>query len=142
TLRNDTPESRKRLTSILSEDSVEALFKGYAKYKNLAHCNWMSEHNIPASVQQRLLKHHGEASIEVIKDNPYALMGFGLSFSAIKDIIKVTDFKSDVSKDDPRRLSAALEMAIRKEIEKGHTYTTHANVRPYLNKLLKDKALV
>jgi exodeoxyribonuclease V alpha subunit len=142
TLRNDTPESRKRLTSILSEDSVEALFKGYAKYKNLAHCNWMSEHSIPASVQQRLLKHHGEASIEVIKDNPYALMGFGLSFSAIEDIIKVTDFKSDVAKDDSRRLSAALEMAIRKEIEKGHTYTTHANVRPYLNNLLKDKTLV
>ncbi|MDA0381700.1 helix-hairpin-helix domain-containing protein [Vibrio owensii] len=142
TLRNDTPESRKLLTSILSEDSVEALFKGYAKYKNLAHCNWMSEHNIPASVQQRLLKHHGEASIEVIKDNPYALMGFGLSFSAIEDIIKATDFKSDVAKNDPRRLSAALEMAIHKEIEKGHTYTTHANVRPYLNRLLKDKTLV
>ncbi|MEF1199552.1 helix-hairpin-helix domain-containing protein [Vibrio owensii] len=142
TLRNDTPESRKLLTSILSEDSVEALFKGYAKYKNLAHCNWMSEHNIPASVQQRLLKHHGEASIEIIKDNPYALMGFGLSFSAIEDIIKATDFKSDVAKNDPRRLSAALEMAIRKEIEKGHTYTTHANVRPYLNRLLKDKTLV
>ncbi|WP_372383767.1 hypothetical protein AB8613_09610 [Vibrio sp. BS-M-Sm-2] len=33
TQRNDTPDSRKRLTSILSEDSVEALFKGYAKYK-------------------------------------------------------------------------------------------------------------
>ena len=69
-------------------------------------------------------------------------MGFGLSFSAIEDIIKVTDFKSDVAKDDSRRLSAALEMAIRKEIEKGHTYTTHANVRPYLNNLLKDKTLV
>ncbi|WP_230625329.1 helix-hairpin-helix domain-containing protein [Vibrio campbellii] len=142
TLRNDTPESRKRLTSILSEDSVEALFKGYAKYKNLAHCNWMNEYGILASVQQRLLKHHGEAAIEVIKDNPYALMGFGLSFSAIEDIIKVTDFKSDVAKDDPRRLSAALEMAIREEIEKGHTCTTHTNVRPYLNKLLKDKTLI
>ncbi|MCS0151790.1 ATP-dependent RecD-like DNA helicase [Vibrio alginolyticus] len=142
TLRNDIPDSRKRLTSILSKDSVEALFKGYAKYKNLAHCNWMSEHNIPASVQQRLLRHHGEASIKAIKDNPYVLMGFGLSFSAIEDIIKLTDFKSDVAQDDPRRLSAALEMAIRKEIEKGHTYTTHANVRPYLYKLLKDKALV
>ncbi|WP_327790816.1 helix-hairpin-helix domain-containing protein, partial [Vibrio anguillarum] len=142
TLRNDTPESRKYLTSILSEDSVEALYKGYAKYKNLAHCNWMSEHKIPASVQQRLLKHHGEASIDVIKGNPYTLMGFGLSFSAIEDIIKVTNFKTDVAQDDPRRLSAALEMAIRKEIEKGHTYTTHANVRPYLNKLLKDKVLV
>ncbi|MEZ9370457.1 AAA family ATPase [Shewanella sp. 10N.286.51.B2] len=142
TLRNDTPESRKRLKSIVNDDSVESLYKGYAKYKNLAYCNWMSEHKIPASVQQRLLKHHGEVSIDVIKGNPYALIGFGLSFSDIEDIIKVTDFKTDVAKDDPRRLSAALEMAIRKEIEKGHTYTTHTNVRPYLYKLLKDKILI
>ncbi len=39
-------------------------------------------------------------------------------------------------------LSAALETAIRKEIEKGHTYTTQACLRPYLTKLLKDKELV
>ncbi|MGL1472051.1 AAA family ATPase [Vibrio parahaemolyticus] len=142
TLKNDTPESRERLTSILSADSIHALFQGYAKYKNLAHCNWMSEHHIPASVQQRLLKYHGEASIEIIKSNPYTLIGFGLSFGAVEDIIKATDFKSDLRQADPRRLSAALEMAIRKEIEKGHTYTTHANVRPYLNKLLKDNNLV
>ncbi|MBE3897986.1 AAA family ATPase [Vibrio parahaemolyticus] len=142
TLKNDTPESRERLTSILSADSIDALFQGYAKYKNLAHCNWMSEHHIPASVQQRLLKHHGEASIDIIKSNPYTLIGFGLSFGAVEDIIKATDFKSNLTQADPRRLSAALEIAIRKEIEKGHTYTTHANVRPYLNKLLKDKTLV
>ncbi|MBO1928936.1 hypothetical protein J4731_06150 [Providencia rettgeri] len=43
---------------------------------------------------------------------------------------------------DHRRLSAALETAIRKEIEKGHTYTTQACLRPYLTKLLKDKELV
>lgn len=142
TLRHDSSASRERLKSILSDDSVDALFKGYAKYKNLAHCNWMSENRIPSTVQQRLLRHHGEASINMIRNNPYALLGFGLSFSAIEDIIKVSEFKSDIELDDPRRLSAALEMAIRKEIEKGHTYTTHANLRPNLNKLLKDKVLV
>lgn len=82
----------------------------------------MSEHKIPASVQQRLLKHHGEASIDVIKGNPYTLMGFGLSFSAIEDIIKVTNFKTDVAQDDPRRLSAALEMAIRKRLKRSHLH--------------------
>jgi len=41
TLSNDKPESRKRLKSLLSDDSITALFEGYAKYKNLAYCNWM-----------------------------------------------------------------------------------------------------
>ncbi|RUM50061.1 MAG: AAA family ATPase [Marinomonas sp.] len=142
TLTNDTPESRERLKSTLSEDSIEALFNGYAKYKNLAFCNWMSEHKIPASVQQRLLKHHGESTIEAIKHNPYVLIGFGLSFTDVEDIIKATDFSHNVLQDDKNRLSAALEMAIRKEVDKGHTYTTQASLRPYLYKLLKDKELV
>jgi len=77
TVSKDTSESRKRLISVLSEESIEALFNGYAKYKNLAFCNWMSENKIPASVQQRLLKHHGEKSIDEIKANPYLLIGFG-----------------------------------------------------------------
>jgi exodeoxyribonuclease V alpha subunit len=140
TLRNDTPESRERLTSILSEDSIDALFEGYAKYKNLSYCNWMSENKIPASVQQRLLKYHTEQSIKAIKQNPYVLIGFGMSFDAVDKLVEFNQFA--ISKYDGKRLSAALEVAIRKEIEKGHTYTIQAKLRPYLTKLLKDKELV
>ena len=139
TLNNDTPESRMLLKSVLSEDSITALFEGYAKYKNLAYCNWMSEHKIPASVQQRLLKYHSEQSIEAIKQNPYVLIGFGMSFTEVDSISQA---KLEVTTNDDRRLSAALEIAISKEIEKGHTYTIQANLRPHLTKLLKDKDLV
>ncbi|MCL1140262.1 AAA family ATPase [Shewanella pneumatophori] len=139
-LRNDVPESRERLRSVLSVDSIDALYEGYAKYKNLAYCNWMSEHQIPASIQQRLLKHHGEESIEAIKQNPYVLIGFGMPFADVDKLVEFDQFKSTYC--DHRRLSAALEASIRKEIEKGHTYTTQASLRPYLTKLLKNKELV
>ena len=144
TVRKDTPESRERLRSVLSEDSINALLKGYAKYKNLAYCNWMTVHKIPASIQQRLLKHHGEKSIEAIKQNPYVLIGFGMSFTDVDNLINSNSIqlKLEVANCDQRRLSAALETAIRKEIEKGHTYTTQAALRPYLTRLLKDKELV
>ena len=139
-VRNDTPESRERLRSVLSVDSINALFEGYAKYKNLAYCNWMTELKIPASIQQRLLKHHGEASIEAIKQNPYVLIGFGMPFADVDKLVEFAPF--NITHCDHRRLSAALETAIRKEIEKGHTYTTQANLRPYLTKLLNQKELV
>jgi exodeoxyribonuclease V alpha subunit len=139
TLRKDTPESRERLRSVLSEDSIISLFEGYSKYKNLGYCNWMSEHKIPASVQQRLLKYHTEKSIEAIKHNPYVLIGFGMSFTEVDSISQA---KLEATTNDDRRLSAALEIAIRKEIEKGHTYTIQADLRTYLTKLLKDKELV
>ena len=140
--RIDTPESREKLRGVLSGDSVNALFEGYAKYKNLAYCNWMTDHKIPASVQQRLLKHHGEESIKTIKQNPYVLIGFGMSFEQVDLVVANSNFKLEVTNCDPRRLSAALETAIRKEIEKGHTYTTQAALCPHLTKLLKDKELV
>lgn len=139
---NDNAESRLRLKKLLSDESINALFKGYAKYKNLAFCNWMSEQKIPAAVQQRLLKHHSENSIEAIKHNPYILVGFGMSFEDIDLIAFDSELGFKIQKDDDKRLSAALEVAIRKEIDKGHTYTSQADLRPSLTKLLKDKELV
>jgi exodeoxyribonuclease V alpha subunit len=40
------------------------------------------------------------------------------------------------------RLAAALESAIRKQVEKGHTYATHKALNPEIVKLLGDKELV
>jgi len=140
TLSNDSPESRSKLTDVLSEESITALFEGYAKYKNLSYCNWMSQCKIPASVQQRLLKHHNEKSIDAIEQNPYVLIGFGMSFENVEALAELEQFSID--KHDDRRLSAALEIAIRKQIEKGHTYTIQDDLRPHLTKSLKDKELV
>ncbi|WP_111809592.1 AAA family ATPase [Aeromonas allosaccharophila] len=138
TLMSDTEASRKRLREVLSDESIDALFKGYAKYKNLSYCNWMSEHRIPSSIQQRLLRFHDEKSIEAIRDNPYLLIGFGMDFKAL-DILAQTQF--EVDRKDARRLSAALESVIHQEVAKGHTYTTHAKLRPLLNKLFGDNEL-
>lgn len=139
TLMSDTEASRKRLREVLSDESIDALFQGYAKYKNLSHCNWMSEHRIPSSIQQRLLRFHDEKSIEAIRDNPYLLIGFGMDFKAL-DILAQTQF--EVDRKDARRLSAALESAIHQEVAKGHTYTIQAKLRPLLIKLLGDDELV
>lgn len=129
-LSHDTPESRNRLLALLRPDSVSALYAGYAKYANLSACNWMSQHAIPAPVQQRLLKYHKESSVQAIQDNPYLLLGFGMSFQTVDGLSFV------VANENPRRLTAAVEMAIRKEIEKGHTYTTQGAIRPAVNKML------
>lgn len=120
TLENDTSNSRTLLRQVLNDDSIDALFEGYAKYKNLHACNWMSKHQIPAQVQQRIIKYHDETTVEAIKANPYLLLGFGMNFSNVdavaSELVDIDKFESN-----PQRLSAALEIAIRKEIEKGHT---------------------
>ncbi len=102
----------------------------------------MSNYKIPSSIQQRLLKHHCETSISAIQQNPYALIGFGMSFEEVEEMILNTNFKHTLASHNHYRLSAALEVAIRKEIDKGHTYAKQEDLRPFLTNLLKDKELV
>jgi exodeoxyribonuclease V alpha subunit len=137
-LRSNTPEHRERLKDVLSEVSVQALYNGYAKYRNLGHANWLASLGIPLRIQQRILKYHDERTVDVLKGNPYALLGFGMSFADIDAISE----QLGLEKSTPVRLAAALESAIRKQIEKGHTYSTHKALNPEIIKLLGDKELV
>lgn len=134
----DTPEGRKALGGLLTETSVDALYLGYAKYSNLGACNWMSRHKIPAAVQNRLLRHHDRKTIDAIKKNPYLLAVFGMGFRDVDDLSR-TEFV--VPFDDERRLVCAVEMALKKEVDKGHTYTDQAAIRPHVMKLLESPEL-
>lgn len=137
-LKSDTPEHRKRLQGLLSEASVCALYSGYAKYRNLAHSNWLASLGVPLRIQRRILKHHDERTIDILKANPYALLGFGMPFAEIDAIAEQMGFEKSAQV----RLAAALENAIRKQVEKGHTYATHAALKPEVYKLLGVKELV
>lgn len=138
-ISKDTEDSRASLRKLLSEDSIDSLYTGYAKYQNLAYCNWMSQNNIPSSIQQRLIKHHGHKTVEAIRINPFILIGFGMPFDKV-DELEIAEL--DLKENDDRRLSAALEIAIRSQIEAGHTFTTVSQLTPQLKKLLKDNTLV
>lgn len=137
-LADDEETSRKALREILTSDSVDALYQGYSKYKNLAHCNWLSQHKVPAHVQRRLLKHHDDQAVVELQKNPYLLISFGLSFAATDDSARSI---WGVSVDDDRRLAAAMQAALIEEVDKGHTYATKADLRPTLRKLLGSSEL-
>ena len=139
-MESDTPEARNRLQGILSDDSIDALYQGYKKYKNLRYANWMIKRGIPASIQHRLFKHHDKNSIEAIQDNPFLLCTLGMSFQAVDNLIEMGHF--ELPKDDQRRLNAALEFALRKEISKGHTYSAQSELRPNVRMLLGENDLV
>lgn len=137
-LKADSFEHRNRLRAVLSDVSVNALYNGYAKYRNLAHANWLASIGVPLHIQQRILKHHDERTVDVLKANPYALLGFGMAFADVDSIAE----QMGMEKSADVRLRAALESALRKQVEKGHTYTTRQALQPEVTKLLVDKELV
>lgn len=138
-LAEDNDQNRLQLAEELTDSSVDYLYTGFEKYANLKHANWMSKHDIPFSVQQRLFKYHGKEAIGAIKNDPYRLMTFGLSFEAADELAKETFFVSPI---DNRRLVAAIETSLQKEVGKGHTRIDRKTLRKRLSEVLDDIQLV
>lgn len=138
-LEDDNEYNRKQLADELTENAINSLYAGYEKYANLKSANWMSKHNIPFDVQQRLFKYHGNKTMDAIKNNPYRLMTFGLSFDAADELAKDKFF---VLPADERRLVAAVETSLQKEVGKGHTCIDMKTLRKRLNEVLDDVQLV
>ena len=126
------------LRSLLTETAIENLFEGYRKYANLRHSTWFANHRIPPNIQQRLFKYHGESSVDAIKEDPYRLVSFGMSFDQV-DALARQGFSIEPT--DERRLVAAVEWAIRKHVESGHTVAERSDLKPTVFKLLGDAKL-
>ncbi len=134
-----TSENERLLSRVLTITSIDAIYKGFKKYTNLNACNWMAKHQIPSPIQQRIIRHHGPETIEAIRNNPYTLLAFGMSFGNADDM-SFKYFKLEES--DPKRLTAGIEHVLRDQISKGHTFTTMKVLLPALKKLLNDSELV
>ena len=132
------PEDELLLNGILTKASIDSLYEGFKKYTNLSACNWMAKHKIPSSIQQRIIRYHGPETIEAIRNNPYVLLAFGMTFGNA-DEISSKYFK--IKDGDPKRLTAAVEHALRDQILKGHTYTNVSVLLPALKKLLNCSEL-
>ncbi|WP_050917707.1 ATP-dependent DNA helicase [Vibrio campbellii] len=138
-LEDDNEHNRKQLAEELTENAINCLYAGYEKYSNLKYANWMSKNYIPFDVQQRLFKFHGKKTMDAIKNDPYRLMTFGLSFAAADKLAKDKFFVLPI---DERRLLAAVETSLQKEVGKGHTCIDRPTLRKRLNELLNDIQLV
>lgn len=139
-LKEDLCENRKRLRSCkLTDKSIDCLYEGFRRYKNLEHASWFSEIGLPMRVQQRLFRHLDDRAGRAIRENPYLLVAFGLSFEACDEI--AFDHFS-LPADNTLRLLAAVDRAIRDENEHGHTYTDQKTIRPTVKKLLGSNELV
>jgi len=133
-LSRNYAEDKISLSKMLSDISVEALYEGFKKYSNLKYANWMSKKQIPSNVQQSLLKFHGDQSIKEIRQDPFRLMSFGMSFKAASELAK--SHFNVVNDDDDRRLSAAIEEALRASLGNGNTFSSQNELKPIVRRLL------
>ncbi|MEM7419357.1 MAG: AAA family ATPase [Pseudomonadota bacterium] len=131
----------------LTQKSAERLKKGFSKYHNMKYANWLSNHGVPLSIVGRIIKYHDFRTIDLITENPWRLMDFGLSFSDASLIARRIITSKDGSLDevnyttDPRRIVAATEDAMNTISKRGHTVASRQQIIRQLLEKRFDKKL-
>ncbi|WP_179959347.1 ATP-dependent DNA helicase [Marinobacter changyiensis] len=123
----------------LSERAMEALFAGFEKYAALEHSVFFAKNGVPQNIVQRLFRMHGPEIKDAIKNDPYRLLTFGLSWNKVDDIAQR---KFGFKIDSDVRLSAAVEYCLIDGTTGGDTVMSHQHLRTALIKLLKDENLI
>ncbi|MGR5300055.1 AAA family ATPase [Vibrio alfacsensis] len=113
------------LLGLLSEARAQSLLAGFRKYENLDHALEFARLGIPPSIQSKLFAYHHSEAYQQIKDNPYLLQHFGMSFEKT-DALARKQFH--LTEYDPNRLNAMVECAMRQHCKAGHTVATVAQI--------------
>lgn len=128
----------------LTQQAAEALVEGFKKYSNLEYAQWLSDISVPMDVIQKIIRFHRRVTIEQIKHNPYRLLHFGLTFHTLRRNNHVVKMGVDeiahqhfgVTKDDPRRLSGAVDEVMKKIADEGSSCATEAHIIKRLERLI------
>ncbi len=135
----------------IGKKSAESLITGYKKFSYLKYSTYFTKHEIPVKIQKRIYKFKGVADgsliqsevggikfdpnpVNLINENPYTLITFGMSFLQ-NDRIAKKHF--DIKDGDHRRLTAAVTECLTKHAKKGHTITHHKQLASPLRELLR-----
>lgn len=128
----------------LTHKAADALVEGFKNYSNLEYSQWLSDIRVPMDVIQKIIRFHQLETIAQITDNPYRLLHFGLPFHTLrrnKNVVKmgvdeIAHEHFGVTKDDPRRLSGAVNEVMKKIADEGSSCATEARVIKHLKRLI------
>ncbi|XLP05737.1 AAA family ATPase [Alteromonas marina] len=133
--------------SNLTPKAAVRLKRGFRKYQNMKYAKWLSDYAVPLSIISRIIEYHDFKTIDLITENPWRLMDFGMSFtdaSAIaRRILNVDsgEVSEEQFKTDPRRIIAATEDVMQIIARRGHTVATYRQITNYLSKKHFERAL-
>ncbi|EGR1575954.1 ATP-dependent DNA helicase [Vibrio parahaemolyticus] len=120
----------------LSPESAKVFVEACKKYSTLEHAEWLRKFGFTTSAINKIITFYGTESIEAIKANPYIAVSLGMTFNEI-DKLAQNPCTFNISKlDDERRLIAALEYVVQKELGKGHTVSSEKIIYKPLRSLL------
>lgn len=127
-----------KLLSVLTAETATQLVESWQSYvvtDALLYCN--RKLRLTASTAFKIIRYYKSDTITKIKEDPYRLISFGLSFEKCDEIASEFGIKHD----DNRRLSAAVEAALYKILDNGDTIANKEFVFSKVMDHLKNEAL-
>ncbi|MBT0043339.1 AAA family ATPase [Vibrio alginolyticus] len=125
----------------LTPETAKVFVKACKQYSTLEHAEGLRKFGFKTSAINKIITFHGTDSIEAIKENPYVAVSLGMTFNEIDALAQNPNTFNISSTDDERRLVAALEYVVKKELEKGHTVSDEKTLYRPLRSLLESQSL-
>ena len=123
------------ISSIIPSEQVrDGLFDKWAEDGDAKTLRFVQERDIPLDLARKAIRFHKKNTIAALTEDPYRLLSFEGSWARVDDIARD---KFGVALDDPRRLAAALEEALYRVAERGHTCATLNDLQDTVGRLVK-----
>ena len=126
------------LSEFIKDEYAALLCHAFKKHGVAGTLLWLDQVGIQRRIGAKVVdfyKHEAQAKIEA---NPYCLLSFEANWKAVDELALK---RFGVQPDDPRRLEAAIEEALYRGFDKGHTCLPEPDVQSRMVKLLDSMAL-
>lgn len=105
-------------TKGIGDDIAQRLVDGWRLYSDTRTLQWLHKRGFPTSIGENLLAHFGKNVSAAIEEDPYRLLSFCANWNTTD---KLARENFGVKEDDPRRLRGAIEEALYRLFNDGHT---------------------
>lgn len=122
------------LSKIVPSQNVRAdMFAAWLEHGDAKTLRFVQDKGIPLDLARKAIKFHKENTIAALQEDPYRLLSFCGSWAEVDGIAQE---RFSVQLGDSRRLRAALEEALYRAAEKGHTCATISDLHRTVTRLL------
>lgn len=124
---------RATLAVVVGDELAQALLTGWQQYGNADMLRWFQRVGVDLRLSKKLLTVYGCDALTSIAADPYRLLAFGMSWTAV-DTLAQQHF--GLQPEDERRLSAAVEAVLYRAFDNGDTCCDRAAVQTALGRLI------
>ncbi len=107
-----------RLASFVGDELATVLLSGWRQYGNADTLRWFQQAGLDLRLSRKVLEVYGAETHAAIAADPYRLLAFGMSWPAVDELARQ---HFGLAKDDPRRLTAAVEAVLYRAFDGGDT---------------------